>query len=67
MDCNYAIPATYCGDRLVPIETVQAVIAELYEMAWSYTSSEEDECVRLEHLGQAVEQLAEYCILRRKS
>ena len=67
MDCNYAIPATYCGDHLVPIETVQAVIAELYEMAWSYTSLEEDECVRLEHLGQAVEQLAEYCILRRKS
>ena len=66
-DCNYAIPATYCGDRLVPIETVQAVIAELYEMASSFTSCEEEECAGPEHLGKAVEQLAKHCELRSNS
>jgi len=65
MDCsNYSIPATYCGDRLVPIETVQAVIAELYDMAYSCTS--EEECVGPEHLGNAVERLAKHCELRSK-
>jgi len=65
MDCNYAIPATYCGDRLVPIETVQAVIAELYQMAFSYTSDEG--FPGPEELGKAVSWLEEHCALRMKS
>lgn len=66
MDCNYAIPATYCGDRLVPIETVQAVIAELYQMAHSFTSYDEG-FPGPEELGKAVLGLEEHCALRMKS
>ena len=67
MDCNYAIPATYCGDHLVPIETVQAVINEIHQIASSYLSWEDDECLEPEHLGLAVLQLEKHCALRRQS
>ena len=65
MDCNYAIPATYCGSRLVPLETVQAVIEEVHQMAASFIPYEG--AIGPEELGKALLWLEEHCASRTKS
>lgn len=56
---------TYCGDRDVSLETVKAVLKELYQLASSYVDL--DGCIGPEELGKAVYQLESYCANRMKS
>ena len=56
---------TYCGDRAVSLETVEAVLKELYQLASSYVDL--DGCIGPKELGKAVYQLESYCVNRMKS
>ena len=59
------VATTYCGDRDVSLETVEAVLKELYQLASSYVDLHG--CIGPEELGKAVYQLESHCANRMKS
>ena len=59
------VATTYCGDRDVSLETVRAVLAEVYELASGYVDYGDP--IGHEAVGKAVYQLEDYCVSRMKS